>query len=142
GFAISEYGLLEDKTGLENLNLLKVLNDDQSSQAEAILQRVGLDPANPLKLKEYSLGMRQRLLIAAALLGDKQILLFDEPTNALDEDGQDFLARLLLELKDQGKTILVSSHDKDFLNRVADHIFVYSEGKIVKELEQGHEVEA
>lgn len=106
------------------------------------MQRVGLDPANPLKLKEYSLGMRQRLLIAAALLGDKQILLFDEPTNALDEDGQDFLARLLLELKDQGKTILVSSHDKDFLNRVADHIFVYSEGKIVKELEQEHEVEA
>lgn len=142
GFAISEYGLLEDKTGLENLNLLKVLNDDQSSQAEAILQRVGLDPANPLKLKEYSLGMRQRLLIAAALLGDKQILLFDEPTNALDEDGQDFLAQLLLELKDQGKTILVSSHDKDFLNQVADHIFVYSEGKIVKELEQDHEVEA
>ena len=118
------------------------MNDDQSSQAEAILQRVGLDPANPLKLKEYSLGMRQRLLIAAALLGDKQILLFDEPTNALDEDGQDFLAQLLLELKDQGKTILVSSHDKDFLNQVADHIFVYSEGKIVKELEQDHEVEA
>ena len=45
-------------------------------------------------------------------------------------------------MKDQGKTILVSSHDKDFLNQVADHIFVYSEGKIVKELEQDHEVEA
>ena len=102
----------------------------------------GLPDTGNKSVRNFSLGMRQRLLIAAALLGDKQILLFDEPTNALDEDGQDFLAQLLLELKDQGKTILVSSHDKDFLNQVADHIFVYSEGKIVKELEQDHEVEA
>ena len=112
------------------------------SRCDEVLTMVGLSDAANRRVGGFSLGMRQRLLIAAALLGDKQILLFDEPTNALDEDGQDFLARLLLELKDQGKTILVSSHDKDFLNRVADHIFVYSEGKIVKELEQDHEVEA
>lgn len=135
-FAISEYGLLEDKTGLENLELLKVLNEDQSSDSKKIMQRVGLDPNNPLKLKEYSLGMRQRLLIAAALLGDNKIIILDEPTNALDEEGQDFVAKLILELKQEGKTVLVSSHDKEFLDQVADHIFVFSEGRIVKEIEK------
>lgn len=87
------------------------------------MQRVGLNPNNPLKLKEYSLGMRQRLLIAAALLGDNKIIILDEPTNALDEEGQDFVAKLILELKQEGKTVLVSSHDKEFLDQVADHIF-------------------
>ncbi|RVU71466.1 MULTISPECIES: ABC transporter ATP-binding protein [Lactobacillus] len=134
-FAIAEYGLLEDKTGIENLQLLDILNKHHKDHQElmSLLERVGLDPKNTQKLKEYSLGMKQRLLIASALLNDDKIVILDEPTNALDEDGQIFLIDLIQDLKKEGKTILVSSHDKEFLEKVADHIFVFSNGKIVRE---------
>ena len=77
--------------------------------------------------------MKQRLSLAVALLNDNKILIFDEPTNALDDSGQDFLVAMINDLKLKGKTILISSHDKYFLNKISDHIFKFNEGTIVGE---------
>ncbi len=134
-FAIQEYGLLADKSGSENLKLLSILSKIQTSVVPGILSYVGLDPIDDRQVREYSLGMKQRLLIAAALLRDDNILIFDEPTNALDENGQHFLVSLIRDLKSQGKTILISSHDAEFLKLVSDKIFKYSsEGNIIGEI--------
>ncbi|WP_179395982.1 ATP-binding cassette domain-containing protein [Lacticaseibacillus absianus] len=133
GFALPEYGPLDAKTGQENLELLALLADFPKARIPALLQYVGLEPQNPQRVRDYSLGMRQRLLIAIALIGDAEVIILDEPTNALDEAGQAFLVDLIADLKRQGKTILVSSHDSGFLKRVSDHMFYYSEGTIVRE---------
>nr|WP_243680788.1 hypothetical protein [Lacticaseibacillus manihotivorans] len=76
--------------------------------------------------------MRQRLLVAVALIGDHPIVIFDEPTNALDEDGQQFMITLIKDLQARGKTVLVSSHDAAFLKAVSDEIFYFSDGQIVR----------
>ncbi|ERL66545.1 ATP-binding cassette domain-containing protein [Schleiferilactobacillus shenzhenensis] len=136
GFAIPEYGLLPSKSGQENLKLLAILSQSSESEVFNLLTYVGLNPTDPQKIKDYSLGMRQRLLIAAALVGDNPILIFDEPTNALDEAGQLFMVKLINDLKARGKTILVSSHDASFLKQVSDHIFYFSEGRLVREEKQ------
>jgi len=136
GFSIQEYGVLGDKTATENLSLLNILNNQvetADTNIQQLLSYVGLDPNNKDKVKHYSLGMKQRLSLAVALLNDNKILIFDEPTNALDDSGQDFLVAMINDLKLKGKTILISSHDKYFLNQVSDHIFKFNEGTIVGE---------
>lgn len=132
GFSMQEYGLLPDKTGLENIQLLQLIDSKANNTAEELLVYVGLDPTLTQKVKDYSLGMNQRLLIAAALVGNHDILIFDEPTNALDDDGQLFLIKLIADLKQQGKTILLSSHDGVFLNKVSDHVFKMRDGQLVE----------
>lgn len=132
GFSMQEYGLLPDKTGFENIELLSLIDDDSELTTEELLQYVGLNPKTTQKVKDYSLGMNQRLLIAAALVGNHDILIFDEPTNALDEEGQQFLIQLLSDLKSKGKTILLSSHDGVFLQNVSDHIFKMRDGKLIE----------
>lgn len=136
GFSIQEYGVLGDKTATENLSLLNILNNQDETadmNIQQLLSYVGLDPNNKDKVNHYSLGMKQRLSLAVALLNGNKILIFDEPTNALDDSGQDFLVAMINDLKLQGKTILISSHDKYFLNQVSDHIFKFNEGTIVGE---------
>lgn len=136
GFSMQDYGVLGDKTATENLVLLNMLNNNAETadmSMQQLLSYVGLDHNNKDKIKNYSLGMKQRLSIAVALLNDNDILIFDEPTNALDDAGQEFLVALVNDLKLKGKTILISSHDKTFLNRVSDHIFKFNEGTIVGE---------
>jgi ABC-2 type transport system ATP-binding protein len=136
GFAIPEYGVLPNKSGAENLKLLSILAKSDENQVASLLSYVGLDPTDTQYVKSYSLGMRQRLLISAALIADNPTLIFDEPTNALDESGQQFMVNLINDLKSKGKTILVSSHDSTFLKRISDKIFYFNEGQIVREAEQ------
>lgn len=132
GFSMQEYGLLPDKTGLENIELLSLIDSESALTTAELLKYVGLDPTITQKVKDYSLGMNQRLLIAAALVGNHDILIFDEPSNALDDDGQQFLIQLLSDLKSKGKTILLSSHDGVFLENVSDHIFKMRDGKLIE----------
>jgi ABC-2 type transport system ATP-binding protein len=135
GFSIQEYGVLPNKSGRENLELLALLSPKKTGQIDDILTYVGLHPEDLRKVKDYSLGMKQRLLIAVALIGDDDILIFDEPTNALDEAGQAFMVDLIQDLQNKGKTILVSSHDSAFLKKVSNKIFYFNEGEIVNEVE-------
>lgn len=133
GFSMQEYGLLKDKTAFENLKLLTLLAKVPDVDIEHVLDYVGLKKSKHVKIKEYSLGMNQRLLIASALIRNDDIIILDEPTNALDDKGLKFLYNLIIDLKEQGKTILVSSHDYNFLTEISDNIFVYSEEGTITE---------
>jgi ABC-2 type transport system ATP-binding protein len=100
-------------------------------RCEAALELVGLTGAERKRVGAYSLGMRQRLGIAQALLGDPQVLLLDEPANGLDPEGIRWIRSLLRHLADQGRSILVSSHLIGEIARLADDVVVIREGRFV-----------
>lgn len=141
GVLIENPAFLESRTGLANLMILGAMRRatkrgglDASSLREAAresLRMVGLDPDDKRKYKKYSLGMKQRLGIAAATMGFPQLILLDEPTNALDVEGSELVRRLILEAKGKGSLVVVASHDKDFLGGVADEVHTLREGRIV-----------
>ncbi|WP_116111953.1 ATP-binding cassette domain-containing protein [Austwickia chelonae] len=113
------------------LSWLAVSNDLDKSRIPELLERVGLTHACKRKVSKLSLGMRQRLGIAAALLGDPTYLVFDEPLNGLDPEGIRWVRRLLAELRDEGRGILLSSHILGEVAAVADRVAMISDGTIV-----------
>jgi ABC-2 type transport system ATP-binding protein len=102
-----------------------------TDRCEAALELVGLADAGRKRVGAYSLGMRQRLGIAQALLGDPQVLLLDEPANGLDPEGIRWIRSLLRHLADEGRTVLVSSHLIGEVARLADDVIVIREGRFV-----------
>lgn len=131
GFMIEPLELWDEFTGLEMLTLLSSLRGKFCvDHLRSTLIRVGLDPNDTRKIKSFSLGMRQRLNLAQALMGNPCLLLLDEPTNALDEDGQETICRILRDERDRGTTIIVVSHDREQLDRIADVQYVMSDGRI------------
>lgn len=101
--------------------------DDEA--IHAVMTRVGL-PDDKKPVATYSLGMIQRLGIAQAIMEDQEFIVLDEPTNALDREGIVFLTELLKELRDQGKLVLIATHDLLWLQSLADQIFELSNGKL------------
>ncbi|MGM0126290.1 ABC-2 type transport system ATP-binding protein [Enterococcus sp. AZ194] len=136
-FSMDNIGILEDFSSIKNLQLLMLLNERTVDNKKIInlLEYVGLDPTDTSKFKDYSLGMKKRLSLASCLLSESSILILDEPSNALDEEGKGFLKKLILEQKSLGKTILISNHDNEFLKEVSDAILEVTEGR-VRTLEQ------
>lgn len=131
GLMIEPLELWDEFTGLEMLTLLSSLRGKFCvDHLRSTLIRVGLDPNDTRKIKSFSLGMRQRLNLAQALMGNPRLLLLDEPTNALDEDGQETICRILRDERDRGTTIIVVSHDREQLDRIADVQYVMSDGRI------------
>ena len=104
-----------------------------ASRADDVLDMVGLTPAARRKFKGYSLGMRQRLGIAAALLGDPQVLILDEPANGLDPEGIRWMRGLLKGLADEGRTVLVSSHLLSEMEILADDLVIIAGGRLVRQ---------
>lgn len=100
-------------------------------RVDEVIERVGLDSAVTRRVKGYSLGMRQRLGIAAALLGDPEVLIFDEPVNGLDLDGVRWIRSLLRGLADEGRTVLVSSHLMSEMQLIADRLVVIGRGRLI-----------
>lgn len=96
--------------------------------------RVGLDPNNTKSVKKYSLGMRQKLAIAQAIMERPKILILDEPMNSLDEESVEVIRNILLDLKKQGVTILISSHIREDINILCDKVFRISQGVVNEEL--------
>ena len=96
-----------------------------------MIEQVGLGSAARRRIKGYSLGMRQRLGIAAALLGDPRVLMFDEPVNGLDLDGVRWIRELLRRLADEGRTVLVSSHLMSEMQQTADRLVVIGRGRLI-----------
>ena len=133
GILIENSTFLPGYTGLQNLELLASIRKvaDKSQLREAIAQ-AGLDPDDKRKFRKYSLGMKQRLGIAAAIAEVPDLLLLDEPTNALDESGVCQISNLLQQERERGALVVVASHDAGFLGDIADKIFSVSEG-LVKE---------
>lgn len=118
-------------SGRRNLRVLTVLVGLPDSRVDEVLTIVGLAQRADEPFKSYSLGMRQRLAIAAALLPDPQLLVLDEPTNGLDPAGIVQIRQLLRELADQGMTVLVSSHLLAEIEAVCDHLVMIRQGRLV-----------
>ena len=95
------------------------------------MKKVGLDPEDKRKFKKYSLGMKQRLGIAQAIMENPDLLLLDEPTNALDVEGVKLINKIILDLKQQQKTIIITNHKLDELEGLVDELITIDAGKII-----------
>lgn len=124
GVIIDRPGYLGNKTGFENLKYLAMIKDKISDeQIKETMIKVGLQPTVKQKVKNYSLGMKQKLALAQAIMEDQEVLLLDEPFNALDIDSVENIRELLLSLKKEGKTIVLTSHNQEDIDILSDHIF-------------------
>ena len=133
GIIIEEPGFLYNYNGYKNLKLLTALNKNISKEAiYAILEKVGLKDAKGKKVGKYSMGMRQRLGIAQAIMEDQEILILDEPMNGLDKNGVKEIRELLLQLKSEGKTIILASHNAEDINVLCDSVYEMDLGNISK----------
>jgi ABC-2 type transport system ATP-binding protein len=103
------------------------------ARADEVLEQVGLMPAADRKFKGYSLGMKQRLGIASAMLGDPQVLILDEPANGLDPEGIRWMREFLQGLAAQGRTVLVSSHLLSEMQALADDVVIVAAGRLVRQ---------
>ena len=121
------------RSGRGHLRTLALSNGISAARVEAVIDQVGLAQAAGRRVKSYSLGMRQRLGIAAALLGDPAVLLFDEPVNGLDLDGVRWIRALFRGFADEGRTVLVSSHLMSEMQVVADRLVIVGRGRLVAE---------
>lgn len=123
GVIIETPGFLPGVTGVKNLEILASLNKKigLSEIADAI-RRVGLDPHMKKHVGKYSLGMRQRLGIAQAIMEDPSLLILDEPLNGLDKHGVAEMRKLIKGLKDEGKTILLASHNQGDIDELCDTV--------------------
>jgi ABC-2 type transport system ATP-binding protein len=120
-------------SGDDNLRTLAVLDGQPKARIEQVLEIVKLTSRRGDRVSEYSLGMKQRLGIAAALLRDPDILILDEPMNGLDPAGIVEIRTLLKELAQQGRTVLVSSHLLAEVQTMADHVIIIDRGRLVFE---------
>lgn len=124
GIIIDKPGYLGDKTGFENLRYLAdIQNKISDEKIKEILEKVGLGHTIMQKVKNYSLGMKQKLAIAQAIMEDQEILLLDEPFNGLDVDSVENIRDLLKSLNKQGKTIFLTSHNNEDIDILCDHVF-------------------
>jgi len=119
------------RTGRKHLRVAARSNGIPERRVEEVIEQVGLGSAARRRIKGYSLGMRQRLGIAAALLADPRVLLFDEPINGLDLDGVLWIRSLLRQLADDGRTVLVSSHLMSEMQQTADRLVVIGRGRLI-----------
>lgn len=131
GIVIENAGLYPELTGFQNLKMLAKLKHRIGDQeiTDAI-RRVGLDPSDRRTFGKYSLGMKQRIVLAQAIMERPDILMLDEPTNALDENGVDMIREVILEEKKRGALILLASHNKEDIAKLADKVCQISDGKI------------
>lgn len=132
GIIIENPGFIPYYSGYKNLKLLadvrkKIGKDDIIKAMEV----VRLDPYSKLHVGKYSLGMRQRLGIAQAIMEDPELLILDEPMNGLDSDGVEDIRKVLLDLKKQGKTVIIASHNSMDIDILCDKVWKIEKGKII-----------
>ena len=131
GAIIETPGFLNQLTGRKNLEILADLRKRiDRKDITAVLEKVGLDPDLKKTVSKYSLGMRQRLGIAQAIMEDPELLILDEPFNGLDKHGTAEIRQLILELKSQGKTILLASHNGEDIRVLCDVVYEMDGGRL------------
>jgi ABC-type multidrug transport system ATPase subunit len=120
---------------IDNLKIVAKIKEisDPMPAIESALAKVGLSERAKSKFKTYSLGMKQRLAIGAALLSDPEVLVLDEPTNGLDPMGIVDIRRIILGLKEQGKTIVIASHILDEMEKICTDVIIMRKGKVISE---------
>lgn len=132
GVIIEAPGFLPNYSGYANLKFLATINKKiGKEQIVRTIERVGLDPASKKHVGKYSLGMRQRLGLAQALMEEPDILILDEPMNGLDNNGVENIRHLLLDLKQEGKTIVIASHGKEDIQILCDTVYELDHGRIL-----------
>ncbi len=137
-YDLSNFGVLIEMpnfypylSGFDNLDMLYRINNKKDKQhIDDILKKFDLYDNRNKKYREYSLGMKQKLRIAQAIMEDQQIIILDEPTNGLDEKSIHDLHNIILELKEKKKIILLASHNMEDLKFLCDKIFYISDGKL------------
>lgn len=129
GIIIETPGFIPYYSGCKNLKLIADLNKKISKdKIKAAMKQVGLDPDLRLHVKKYSLGMRQRLGLAQAIMENPDLLILDEPMNGLDKDGVADMRKYLLDLKKQGKTIIIASHSAEDIEILCDTVCEMDKG--------------
>lgn len=132
GALIENPSFIGKYTGLKNLCMLAALTKRYTKEdAVTAMASVGLDPKDKRTYRRYSLGMKQKLGIANAIMGEPDFIVLDEPINALDEESVKQVKEVLLGLKEKGKIILIACHDREELEYLSDVIFEIHDGKII-----------
>ena len=130
GIVLEHAGLYPNKTGAENLLYLAQLKGVIGKrEVEEAIQRVGLDPADKRVFGKYSMGMKQRLVIAQAIMEKPDVIMLDEPTNGLDEAGIKEIRQLIEQEKERGALILLASHNQDDMKILADQVYKIADGR-------------
>lgn len=131
GLLIENPAFLDTRSGRDNLLLLAAVKGDIGrGEVDEAIRLVGLDPADKRRFRKYSLGMKQRLGLAAAVMECPDVVLLDEPTNALDESGVAMLKELVRRERDRGATVVLSCHDAEVLRELSDRIYFLSDGRV------------
>lgn len=133
GAALEATNFHPGRTGRDHLRVLAAADGIPDRRVDEMLELVGIPAAARKRAGNYSMGMRQRLGLAAALLGDPQVLMLDEPANGLDPEGIRWLRGFMRELSASGKTILVSSHLLGEVEHTVDDVVIISNGRLIKE---------
>ena len=140
GILIENPSFISNYTGFKNLKILaSIQNRISDDEIRDAIRKVGLDPDDKRTFKKYSLGMKQRLGIAAAIMERPDIVILDEPINALDEAGAGLIKGLLDELKANGSLIIIAGHDTEELNYLSDEIYEIYDGEITGHIEHPDE---
>lgn len=140
GILIENPSFISNYTGFKNLKILaSIQNRISDDEIRDAIRKVGLDPDDKRTFKKYSLGMKQRLGIAAAIMERPDIVILDEPINALDEAGAGLIKGLLDELKANGSLIIIACHDTEELNYLSDEIYEIYDGEITGHTEHPDE---
>ena len=133
GIVLENAGLYPEYTGFKNLKLLaKINNKISDEEIKNAITRVGLDPKDKRTFRKYSLGMKERIVIAQAIMEKPDIIFLDEPTNGLDENGVEDIRKIISEEKQRGAIVLRASHNKDDIRLLADKVYYMSDG-VLKE---------
>ncbi len=131
GLLIENPGFLPNHTGFRNLMLLaEIKKRITDADVRKALGDVGLAPNDPRKYRKYSLGMKQRLGVAAAIMERPELIVLDEPTNALDDKGVERICALIRRERDRGALVVLTCHDAAILDRLSDEVYTVSEGHV------------
>ena len=131
GVILENPGFLAGYTGFKNLEYLAgIRNVIGTEEIRESMEKVGLDPGSRKKVGKYSLGMKQRLGIAQAIMENPEILILDEPMNSLDNRGVEDVRGILMRLRDEGKTILLASHNKEDIEILCDEVYEMDQGRL------------
>lgn len=131
GIIIEAPGFLPNYSGMKNLEYLASIRGKiGKEQIESAMKTVGLDPSSKLRVGKYSLGMKQRLGIAQAIMENQQLLILDEPMNALDNDAVEEMRKLFLSFKASGKTMLIVSHNEGDISTLCDEVYEFDGARI------------
>ena len=132
GIIIEEPAFLRGWSGYDNLKFLYMLRHrNDKAYIHHVMEQVGLDPLSRKPVGKYSLGMRQRLAIAQAIMENPDILILDEPMNGLDRGGIAQMRELFLQKREEGKLIIFASHNKDDIDTLCDEVYRLEDGKLV-----------